>query len=162
MSAKQFHQKHFVQQLREVLLKTGARPDRLKLELTESTLILNISDISQKMRELKALGISFALDDFGTGYSALSYLKQLPFDQLKIDRSFVKDILIDKNDEAIAKMIVGLASSMNLSLIAEGVETEEQRQVLVSLGCNCFQGYLFCVPLSESELIDFVNKQTSI
>lgn len=162
VSARQFNQNNFVQQLQEILVVSGANPERLKLELTESALISSVTDLSAKMRELKALGIGFALDDFGTGYSALSYLKQLPFDQLKIDRSFVKDILTDQNDKAIAKMIISLAVSLNLSLIAEGVETEEQRQLLVSLGCNCFQGYLFSKPVPFTELVALVNKQTSL
>lgn len=162
VSARQFHQKDFVEQLKEILDKSGARPDRLKLELTESTLISNIADLCTKMRDINALGIGFALDDFGTGYSALSYLKQMPFDQLKIDRSFIKDILVDQNDRAIAKMIITLAFSLNLGVIAEGVETEEQRQLLVELGCNFFQGFLFCGPVSLADLTIFVNKKVNL
>lgn len=149
VSVRQFHQDDFVEQVKLTLARTGARADRLKLELTESILISNAADLQDKMNTLKALGVSFALDDFGTGYSALAYLKLLPLDQLKIDRSFVRDILIDPNDYAIAKMVVALAESMGLSVIAEGVETEEQRHVLAGIGCHSYQGYLFSGPIPQ-------------
>jgi len=149
VSVRQFHQDDFVEQVKLTLARTGARADKLKLELTESILISNAADLQDKMNTLKALGVSFALDDFGTGYSALAYLKLLPLDQLKIDRSFVRDILIDPNDYAIAKMVVALAESMGLSVIAEGVETEEQRHVLAGIGCHSYQGYLFSGPIPE-------------
>ena len=106
---------------------TGANPYRLKLELTESLLVDDVEDIIAKMAALKARGIGFSLDDFGTGYSSLSYLRRLPLDQLKIDQSFVRNILTETNDAAIAKMVVALADSLSLAVIAEGVETEAQR-----------------------------------
>jgi EAL domain-containing protein (putative c-di-GMP-specific phosphodiesterase class I) len=119
----------------------------LKMELTESVLVDNVQDIIRKMGALKAMGVVFALDDFGIGYSSLSYLKRLPLDQLKIDRSFVRDVLVDPNDAVIAKTIVALAHSLGLGVIAEGVETEAQRDFLAAAGCYAYQGYYFCRPL---------------
>lgn len=160
ISARQFNQANFVAEVRAILAQTGANPKRLKLELTESLLVSNVGNIVSKMNELRAMGVNFSLDDFGTGYSSLSYLKQLPFDQLKIDQSFVRDILFDPNDAAIAKTIVGLAASMNLNVIAEGVETESQRKVLSSFGCKCYQGYLYGAPMPANEFEDFVRRFT--
>lgn len=151
VSAKQLHQLDFVDQVLAVLKKTGANPKRLKLELTESLLVSNVESTIAKMTALKAHGVGFSLDDFGTGYSSLSYLKRLPLDQMKIDQSFVRDILVDSNDAAIAKMVVVLAQSMGLAVIAEGVESEAQREVLAVLGCHAYQGYLFSRPLPLEE-----------
>jgi diguanylate cyclase (GGDEF)-like protein/PAS domain S-box-containing protein len=148
VSAHQFTQKDFVAQVQAVLRSTGANPQRLKLELTESLLVDNIGQIIDTMTALKASGVGFALDDFGTGYSSLSYLKRLPLDQLKIDQSFVRDVLIDPNDAAIARTIVALAQSLGLGVIAEGVETAEQRDFLAGSGCHAYQGYLFSRPLA--------------
>jgi diguanylate cyclase (GGDEF)-like protein/PAS domain S-box-containing protein len=147
VSARQFHHVDFVDQVLAVLDKTGANPKRLKLELTESLLVEDVEGIIIKMTALKARGVCFSLDDFGTGYSSLSYLKRLPLDQLKIDQSFVRDILIDTNDSAIAKMVVALAESMGLAVIAEGVETEAQKDFLARNGCLAYQGYLYSRPL---------------
>ena len=130
-----------------VVSQTGANPNRLKLELTESMLVTNVEDVIAKMSMLKAIGIGFSLDDFGTGYSSLSYLKRLPLDQLKIDRSFIRDVLIDPNDAAIAKTVVALAQSLDLRVIAEGVETAAQRDFLANSGCDAYQGYFFSRPL---------------
>ncbi|MDO8252073.1 MAG: EAL domain-containing protein, partial [Rhodoferax sp.] len=146
VSARQFRQADFVSQVLTVLDSTGANPQRLKLELTESLLIGDVEDIIAKMTALKAHGVGFSLDDFGTGYSSLSYLKRLPLDQLKIDQGFVRDILIDPNDAAIAKMVIALGDSLGLAVIAEGVETEAQRDFLASQGCHAYQGYLFSRP----------------
>jgi EAL domain-containing protein (putative c-di-GMP-specific phosphodiesterase class I) len=123
--------------------------------LTESVLVDNVQDIIQKMGALKAKGVVFSLDDFGIGYSSLSYLKQLPLDQLKIDRSFVRDVLVDPNDAVIAKTIVALARSLGLGVIAEGVETGEQRDFLAAAGCYAYQGYYFCrpVPVEDFEAL---------
>ncbi len=147
VSARQFHQPNFVEQVRTVLERTGANPQRLKLELTESLLVSNIEDVIARMGALKALGVSFSLDDFGTGYSSLSYLKRLPLSQLKIDQGFVRDILVDGNDAAIAKMIVALAETLGLEVIAEGVESQAQREFLAEMGCRAYQGFLFSRPL---------------
>ena len=146
VSSRQFRQTDFVEKVLAALEETGANPQRLKLELTESLLLDSIEDTIAKMTRLKAEGVGFSLDDFGTGYSSLSYLKRLPLDQLKIDRSFVRDVMTDPNDAAIARTIVSLAHSLGLSVIAEGVETEAQRDFLVAHGCHSFQGYLYSRP----------------
>lgn len=155
VSARQFGLPDMVDQVLAVVRRTGVPQHRLKLELTESLLLENADEVITKMVALKAQGIGFSLDDFGTGYSSLAYLKHLPLDQLKIDRSFVRDILIDPNDAAISKMVIVLADSMGLSVIAEGVETEEQRDLLADLGCRSYQGYLFSkpIPLQEFEVL---------
>ncbi len=151
VSARQFHQDDFVDQVLHTLKRTGAPAQRLKLELTESLLITIIDVVIGKMNALKGIGISFSLDDFGTGYSSLTYLKRLPLSQLKIDQGFVRNILVDPNDAAIAKMVIALANSMALAVIAEGVETQAQRDFLDSIGCHAFQGYLFSKPLPLEE-----------
>jgi diguanylate cyclase (GGDEF)-like protein/PAS domain S-box-containing protein len=158
VSAKQFHQRDFVDQVLSTLHRTGAKPDRLKLEMTESLLLAHVEDVIAKMNALKGGGVTFSLDDFGTGYSSLSYLKRLPLDQLKIDQGFVREILSDPNDAAIAKMVIALADSMGLSVIAEGVETEAQRDFLSALGCHHYQGYLFSRPLPIQEFEAFVER----
>jgi len=127
------------------------KPSLLKLELTESLLLEDIEDTIATMNALREVGIRFSLDDFGTGYSSLQYLKRLPLDQLKIDQSFVRDIATDSSDRAIVKTIVAMANSMNLNVIAEGVETEEQRQFLLDEGCMHYQGYLFGKPMPAAE-----------
>ncbi len=157
VSALQMRQKNFVEQVRAIIEQTGANPHRLKIELTESTLVSNVDDVIAKMDKLKAIGIGFSLDDFGTGYSSLSYLKRLPLDQLKIDRSFVKDVLVDPNDAAIAQMIIALSKSLGLSVIAEGVETEEQYAFLARQGQLNYQGYLFGRPLPPEDFETFAR-----
>ena len=147
VSAHQFRQADFVERVLAALKRTGANPQRLKLELTESLLVSNVEDIIDKMFALKAKGIAFSLDDFGTGFSSLSYLKRLPLDQLKIDQSFVRDVLSDPNDAAIARTVVALARSLGLGVIAEGVETKAQRDFLAESGCHAYQGYFFSRPL---------------
>ena len=147
ISARQFRQPDFVEQVRAALYRSGANPQNLKLELTESMLLDNIDEVIAKMTDLKSNGLRFSLDDFGVGYSSLSYLKRLPLDQLKIDISFVRDILVDASSGAIAQTVVSLSQVMGLSVIAEGVENEEQRDFLIRLGCRAFQGYLFGRPL---------------
>ena len=159
VSVRQFHQADFVDQVLAVLERTGANPQRLKLELTESLLVANVEDIICKMSLLKAKGVSFSLDDFGTGYSSLSYLKRLPLDQLKIDQGFVRDILLDVNDAAIARMVIVLAESLGLAVIAEGVETEAQRDFLAAQGCLAYQGYLFSRPLPLDQLELFMARR---
>lgn len=151
VSARQFRENGFVPHVVDIIHETGIAPERLKLELTETVLIENIDDTIDKMQRLKSIGVSFSLDDFGTGYSSLSYLKQLPLDQLKIDRSFVRDILSNPDDASIARSIVVLSQSLGLSIIAEGVETQEQRAFLAEIGCMYYQGYLFGRPMAASE-----------
>ena len=158
VSVRQFKQSNFVQEVMDILATTGAKAKYLMLELTESVLVDNAHEIITKMNALKAVGIRFSLDDFGTGYSSLSYLKRLPLDQVKIAQDFVRDILIDPDDAAIAKMVVALAESMGLEVIAEGVETEAQRAFLNALGCLNYQGYLFSKPLPIEELEGFVQR----
>ena len=147
VSVSQFRQPGFVQQVIDALETSGANPARLKLELTESLLIDDVPTVIEKMNTLKQRGVGFSLDDFGTGYSSLAYLKRMPLDQLKIDQSFVRDVLTDPSDAAIAKTIVALAKSLDLSVIAEGVETHAQREFLAQNGCHDYQGYLFSRPL---------------
>ena len=151
VSALQFHQPDFVEQVREILEKTGANPNRLKLELTESVVLDNINDAIGKMYELKKAGVRFSMDDFGTGYSSLAYLTQLPLDQLKIDQSFVRNIGTKPTDAVIVQTIIGMANSLGIDVIAEGVETEAQRTFLEHVGCKAYQGYLFGNPLSLEE-----------
>ncbi|MFZ2308883.1 MAG: EAL domain-containing protein [Rhodoferax sp.] len=147
VSVHQFRQPDFVQQVQSVMERTGVQARLLKLELTESSLVHDMDDIVHKMEQLKTLGVGFSLDDFGTGYSSLSYLKRLPLDQLKIDQSFVRDVLTDPNDAAIARMVIGLGDSLHFAVIAEGVETRGQQEFLMQNGCHLFQGYLFSKPI---------------
>jgi EAL domain-containing protein (putative c-di-GMP-specific phosphodiesterase class I) len=159
VSARQFRQLGFVEQVMDVVARTGANPRLLKLELTESLMVNSVQETVDKMDALHALGISFSLDDFGTGYSSLSYLQRLPLNQLKIDQSFVRDILVDGKDAAIAQTVVHLAQDLGLSVMAEGVETQAQRDFLERIGCHAFQGYLFGrpSPLAEFEQLLLVE-----
>jgi diguanylate cyclase (GGDEF)-like protein/PAS domain S-box-containing protein len=157
VSARQFHQPGFVQEVLDVLRASGAPANRLKIELTESLLVDDMDDIIAKMDALKAEGVGFSLDDFGTGYSSLAYLKRLPLDQLKIDQSFVRDALTDPNDAAIAKTIVALGQSLGLTVIAEGVETQAQRDFLWQNGCYAYQGYFFGRPGPVEGLAAFIT-----
>ena len=141
-----------------MLARTGANPERLKLELTESVVASNVEDVIAKMTALKTKGVGFSLDDFGTGYSSLSHLKRLPLDQLKIDKFFVRDVLTDPNDAAIAKMIIALGETLGLSVMAEGVETEAQRDFLAGHGCLTYQGHLYSVALPTREFEAFAER----
>jgi diguanylate cyclase (GGDEF)-like protein/PAS domain S-box-containing protein len=154
VSARQFRHPDFAEQVLAILHATQANPARLKLELTESLLLDDLETTGAKMAVLKTHGIGFALDDFGTGYSALSYLKRLPLDQLKIDRCFIKDVLTDPNDAAIARTIVALGQSLGLPVIAEGVETEAQRDFLMLHHCADFQGFLFGKPMPVEDFME--------
>jgi EAL domain-containing protein (putative c-di-GMP-specific phosphodiesterase class I) len=142
----------FVAEVCSILDQTGADAHTLELELTETLLVQNMEQTIEKMRVLRQRGVHFALDDFGTGYSSMSYLKRLPLDKLKIDQSFVRDLMSDPNDAAIIRTIVALGRSLELSVLAEGVETDEQHQALVASGCHGFQGYLFSRPVAAAEL----------
>ncbi|MHA6495206.1 EAL domain-containing protein [Pseudomonas borbori] len=159
VSARQFHHPDFVGDVLAALDETGANPQRLKLELTESQLIEDVEAMIAKMTQLKARGVCFSLDDFGTGYSSLSYLKRLPLDYLKIDQSFVRDLLIAPSDAAIVRTIVALGSNLNLQVIAEGVETREQHEALLSLGCRKFQGYLYGRPARVEHLEQWPSRK---
>ena len=152
VSARQFRHAEFVPQVLALLLKTGVNPHRLKLELTESLLLSNPQDAILRMAELRSVGVRFSLDDFGTGYSSLSYLKLLPLQQLKIDQSFVRDVLTDPNDAAIARTVLALGQSLGFQVVAEGVETAGQRAFLLQNGCTLFQGYLFGKPVPIEQL----------
>lgn len=147
VSAGEFHQADLVVQIQTLLKKYAINPTLLKLELTESILLKSTDDAIALMTALKNIGIRFSLDDFGTGYSSLQYLKRLPIDELKIDQLFVRDIVTDNSDKVIVSTIIVMAKSLGIRVIAEGVETEEQRQLLLNSGCTQFQGYLFGKPL---------------
>ncbi len=155
VSAHQFRQADFIDQVQKIIQHHGINPRLLKLELTESLLLDNIEETITTMNSLKDIGVRFSLDDFGTGYSSLQYLKRLPLDQLKIDQSFVRDIACDASDRAIVRTIIAMAQSLNLKVIAEGVETEEQQALLLDIGCTHYQGYLFSkpVPIAEFEIV---------
>ncbi|CAN7488751.1 EAL domain-containing protein [Acidovorax sp. LjRoot194] len=152
VSARQFRHAHFVERVVAVLRETGARPEQLKLELTESLALENVEDTIDKMHALRALGLRFSMDDFGTGQSSLAYLTRLPLDQLKIDQSFVRNIGIQQADALIVQTIIGMAHSLDIDVIAEGVETEEQRAFLERHGCNLWQGYLLGRPVPMEEI----------
>ena len=157
VSARQFRQPDFVEDVMEAIQRAGITPSLLKLELTETLLVDEIEVTLNKMSELKGNGVALSLDDFGMGYSSLSYLKRLPLDQLKIDREFVKDLLTDPNDAAIASTIINLARSLGLDVIAEGVENEAQREFLATRGCTSFQGFLYSRPLPIEQLEAFID-----
>ena len=152
ISARQFRHAEFVTDILGTLKATGANPHRLKLELTESLLLTDVHEATAKMQTLRDVGVRFALDDFGTGYSSLSYLKNLPLDELKIDKSFVHELLTDSRSAAIALTVLALGLSLGLDVVAEGVETQEQLDYLAQHGCEFFQGYLFGQPVTEDEL----------
>lgn len=157
VSARQFRQADFVAQVKEVIERHSINPSLLKLELTESLLLESIEETIAKMNALNETGVRFSLDDFGTGYSSLQYLKNLPLDQLKIDQSFVRDIVNDASDKTIVRTIVAMANSLSLGVIAEGVETTEQREKLLSKGCVNFQGYLFSKPVPIEQFEALLN-----
>ena len=152
LSVKQFERGSIVNMVADILKETGLAPERLQLEVTESV-IMNTGDALVFINDLHSIGVGLAIDDFGTGYSSLAYLKQLPVQTLKIDRSFIKDISTDSNDEAIAIAIIQLGKSLNLSVIAEGVETEEQAAFLLRHGCNKAQGYFYSRPVLPADLL---------
>jgi len=156
ISVHQIREPDFVVRALAAIERHKVDPRRLKMELTESVLARDMDDLIAKMKALRQYGVSFSLDDFGTGYSSLSYLKKLPLDQLKIDQAFVRDLLTQPRDLAIAKTIVDLGTTLNMSVMAEGVETREQRQILESMGCRQFQGYLFGKPMPMEALREHV------
>ena len=151
VSAKQFKHSDFVQQVQEAILKHDINPVLLRLELTESLVVGDVESLIPGMNALKNIGVRFILDDFGTGYSSIQYLKKLPLECLKIDQSFVRDIETDADSQAIVSTIISMAHHLGIDVMAEGVETEAQRQYLLSKGCKNFQGYLFALPLPIDE-----------
>ena len=146
-------------QVKVAVQRHAINPNMLKLELTESMLLDNIEDTIATMNELKEIGIQFSLDDFGTGYSSLQYLKRLPLDQLKIDQSFVRDIATDSSDNTIVRTIIAMAHSLDIDVIAEGVEMEEQRQLLLGSGCAHYQGYLFGKPVPIGQFEELLKQE---
>ena len=157
VSARQFRQANFVDLVRHLIEDHEIDPACLKLELTESVVLDDVADTIEKMKELKALGVGFAMDDFGTGYSSLSYLRRLPLDQLKIDRSFIRDVDCNSGDAVIVQTIIGMAASLGLKVIAEGVESEAQREFLNRHGCPAFQGFLFSRPVPLAAFEDLLG-----
>lgn len=157
VSSRQIREPEFVAHLNRIIRASQINPSCLKLEITESMVLENVQTIISTMEQLKLLGVSFSMDDFGTGYSSLSSIKRLPLNQLKIDQSFVRDIDIDDNDKAIVRTIIAMAESMSLTVIAEGVETQEQRRHLIENGCTQFQGYFFSKPIPIEEFEAFLK-----
>jgi len=157
LSGLQLRHDQFVDHLVQILHEIGVNPHCLRLELTESTLIQTVESSLNKLDQLKKIGIRFSLDDFGTGYSSLSYLKRFPFDTVKIDRSFVKNVDSAPDSAAITKAIIAIAKHLNLKVIAEGVETEQEFKFLKENGCDQIQGYLIAPPLPEKSLIQFLE-----
>lgn len=160
LSSMQFQRSEFVEQLQQTLLAQNLDPRYLQLELTESLLLENIENVIEKLHRLKQLGISIAIDDFGTGYSSLNYLKRLPIDKLKIDRSFVRDIVTDQRDAAICRAIIAMAHQLNIKVVAEGVEHDAQVALLRKSVCDEFQGYHFAKPMSAADTEQFLRHYT--
>jgi EAL domain-containing protein (putative c-di-GMP-specific phosphodiesterase class I) len=160
VSPQQFRDPRFQQNVRDALELTGIDPQRLVFEITESLLMQDPAHAKALLEELTAIGIRFAVDDFGTGYSSLAYLQRFPLAKLKIDRSFVENLLTSRNDRAIVSAVVGLAQTLDLELVAEGVETEEQRRLLTEMGCDHIQGWLVCKALPSEELAQRFEART--
>lgn len=160
LSGRQLRQSHLPELIKKTLSETGLSPNYLELELTESLLVENIKHSIETMYALKDMGSKLVIDDFGTGYSSLSYLKQFPVDKLKIDRSFISELINQESDAAIARAIINLGHSLNLEVLAEGVETELQRQFILNNSCDYAQGYYFTPPLKADELNEFLLKYT--
>ncbi|MCW8943967.1 MAG: EAL domain-containing protein, partial [Sedimenticola sp.] len=158
ISPQQFQQADFSSQVAHYLESSGANPSRLTLELTENMLVTNLDEVMAKMVDLKRLGVRFSIDDFGTGYSSLAYLKRLPLDEIKIDRSFVNDIIKDPETVSIVEAIITMASKLGLTVVAEGVENSREFDFLRKRGCHCFQGYMLCKPLNEEEFLAFISE----
>jgi EAL domain-containing protein (putative c-di-GMP-specific phosphodiesterase class I) len=156
ISQTQFRQSDFVNQVLGLIDRYNIDASRLELELTESILVNDVQDIIDKMSALRERGVKFSLDDFGTGFSSLSYLKRLPLNKLKIDQSFVRDILVDAHDAAIVRTVIALGQSLELAVLAEGVESEGQRQFLLENGCELYQGYLYSPALPIAAFNSFV------
>ncbi|MEM9396838.1 MAG: EAL domain-containing protein, partial [Pseudomonadota bacterium] len=152
VSASQFHDESFVEQVQHVLSKTGLAPTKLELEITEGVLAQDTHGLIEKMQILRSIGVRFSIDDFGTGYSSLSFLKKMPLDRLKLDRSFVDEVTSDENNKIIASAVIALGAAMGLEVVAEGVETKAQETVIRAMGCNKMQGFLYGRPMSGEEV----------
>jgi EAL domain-containing protein (putative c-di-GMP-specific phosphodiesterase class I) len=157
VSARQFREPDFVEHVQQVLRQTGADPARIEIELIESLVMEDLAGALEKMRTLKALGIGFSMDGFGAGYASLSYLTQLPFDQIKIDRSFIRNLQHNPRDRIMVQTIIAVARSLGLHVVAAGTETEEQREFLDRNHCDAFQGHLFSRPLPLDEFEQYVQ-----
>ncbi|MBI5039671.1 MAG: EAL domain-containing protein, partial [Gammaproteobacteria bacterium] len=151
VASRQFHEPGLAELVTELLQRHSLEPQHLELEITEGTLMQHVPSTADTLAALAQLGVRIALDDFGTGYSSLSYLRRFPIDTLKIDRAFIRDIPGDADDTAITRAIIALAQSLHLRIVAEGVETEEQRRFLNGFGCESMQGYLFGKPVPAEE-----------
>jgi len=159
ISQKQFRQSTFVDETLRLIDEQGIAAQRLELELTETLIVQDVDDLLRKMNELVARGVRFSLDDFGTGFSSLSHLKRLPLNTLKIDRSFISDVLTDNSSHSIVRTVIALGHNLGMSTIAEGVETAAQLQFLQSIGCEQFQGYYFSKPLPLEAFEAYVTQQ---
>jgi EAL domain-containing protein (putative c-di-GMP-specific phosphodiesterase class I) len=156
LSAKQFFSEQIIEDIKRILSETEFPPNLLNLEITENAAVSNTELTIEIMRELTEMGISFSLDDFGTGYSSLSYLKKFPLSVIKVDKSFVTGIPNDQDDVSITKAVISMGKSLNLTVVAEGVETEEQRSFLTIQGCDEIQGYLIGKPMDRADFTDFI------
>lgn len=157
ISGQQFRQQDFIRTVTKALDRSGLDPRSLVLEITESVLMKTTEDIMTTLHELTALGVRLSIDDFGTGYSSLSYLRRFPIDEIKIDRSFVKEIVTNPDDAAIASAIIAMAHSLKLTVVAEGVETEQQLKFLLDRGCDEMQGYLVSRPVPPADIAKFLD-----
>ena len=159
VSSIQFGQQDFVEKISHILDETGLNPAHLQLELTEGTIMKHAEDSIKRLHSMKDMGIQISLDDFGTGYSSLSYLKRFPLATLKIDRSFIKDLATNSDDQSITKTIIDMANNFHLHVIAEGVETIKQLSLLRAYGCYGAQGHLICPPINSISLAQFVKEE---
>jgi EAL domain-containing protein (putative c-di-GMP-specific phosphodiesterase class I) len=159
VSARQFRQPELVDTIRRIVAEAGIAPSILGVEITESALVDDPENAATTLARLKEMGLTISIDDFGTGYSSLSYLKRFPIDSLKIDRTFVRDIATDPDDAAIVTAVIQMAKSLKLGVIAEGVETEEQRNFLRDRGCETAQGYFFAKPLPPDQVAGWLGRQ---
>ncbi|MGZ4134850.1 MAG: sensor domain-containing protein, partial [Tumebacillaceae bacterium] len=159
VSAKQFHQSNVVDMIHRVLEETGLDPEWLEIEITESTIMKNAEGVIATVQQLKRMGVHIAIDDFGTGYSSLGYLRRFHLNTLKVDRSFLLDVLEDSENTIIVSAIINLAHNLKLNVVAEGVETEEQLAFLIELGCDEVQGYLFSPPISAERFLGLLEQQ---
>jgi EAL domain-containing protein (putative c-di-GMP-specific phosphodiesterase class I) len=159
LSARQFQQPDLVEMIRSAIHDTGIEASSLEVEITESNAMQNAENTMYTLRELKALGVRISMDDFGTGYSSLNYLKRFPIDTLKLDQMFVKDVVTDPTDAAIVSAVIQMAHSLNLKVVAEGVERQDQLEFLRRQHCDIIQGYLFSKPVPADQLEAFINER---